>query len=377
MLNQDTLLLVQFCVTLLTTALLVMAAVYTESLPEQRWWATGNVVVAMGVGLTSLDGIPVLLGSVLGYGVLALGIMMVWYGLQVYCAEAVSRRWMAALVLLALLVPAWFTYWYPSLRARTCFSGFFFALCTWLCAVTLARHGNWRGVCASVIGFGATGLSMFMRGVHMLFYNKPVDESSSLVMGVTMLVIPLGQICIATGLILMVMWRHAERLRQLSTLDPLTGALNRGGLEVQGTRVGQRSLRAGRSLAVVMIDVDHFKLINDTYGHPVGDEVLRHLTRLLKTELRPYDVLARYGGEEFVLVLDGLDLQSATRVADRLRGCIEAALVGIDHVTVRYTASVGVVTSNEHGYDLSRLIAAGDAAMYQAKRAGRNQVVCG
>jgi diguanylate cyclase (GGDEF)-like protein len=228
-----------------------------------------------------------------------------------------------------------------------------------------------------VIGFGAMGLSMFMRGVHMLFHNNPVDDANSLVMGVTMLVIPLGQICISTGLILMVMWRHAERLRQLSTLDPLTGALNRAGLEVQGTRVGQRSLRSGRSVAVVMIDVDHFKLINDTYGHPVGDEVLRHLTRLLKAELRPADVLARYGGEEFVLVLDGLDLQSATRVADRLRGRIEAALVGVDHVTVRYTASVGVVTSNEHGYELRQLIAAGDAAMYEAKRAGRNQVVCG
>lgn len=126
-----------------------------------------------------------------------------------------------------------------------------------------------------------------------------------------------------------------------------------------------------------MIDVDYFKAINDNYGHPTGDEVLRHLARLLRIELRPSDLMARFGGEEFVLVLDGLDRDAASSVAERLRARIEAALVQVEQKSVRYTASMGVVCSDQHSYELLRLISAGDTAMYQAKRAGRNRVVCG
>ena len=105
--------------------------------------------------------------------------------------------------------------------------------------------------------------------------------------------------------------------------------------------------------------------------------MLRHLAGILKLELRPYDLLARFGGEEFVLVLDGSDLPSASKVAERLRARIELELVQIDALSVRYTASVGVVSSDQHGHDLIGLISAGDAAMYEAKRAGRNRVVGG
>jgi diguanylate cyclase (GGDEF)-like protein len=141
--------------------------------------------------------------------------------------------------------------------------------------------------------------------------------------------------------------------------------------------VGLRALRGGRSLAVVMIDVDHFKVINDSHGHLVGDEVLRHLSSLLRLELRPHDVLARFGGEEFVLVLDGLDLPDALRLAERLRDRIELTVASMGDVTVRLTASLGVACSDQHGYDLIQLISAGDAALYEAKRAGRNRVTAG
>ncbi|MES2161537.1 MAG: GGDEF domain-containing protein [Pseudomonadota bacterium] len=377
MLNLDTLLLVQVCVTLLTTALLVASACYSGSPPELRWWALGNLLVSVGLAMTNLDGLPVVLSMVVGYGVIAFGLGLVLRGLRVHCSDTLSWRGVAVITVLALLVSAYFSLIVPSLRARLCFSGFYFALLNWLCAVTIARHGGWRGVIISVIGFTVLGLALFLRGVHMLFHGDPADVPSSLVMGTSMLVIPLAQVCIAFGLILMVMWRYAERLRRLSTLDALTGALNRAGLEIHGKRVALRAQRGRRSLAVIMIDVDFFKTINDTYGHPVGDEVLRHLAGILKLELRPYDLLARFGGEEFVLVLDGSDLAAATKVAERLRARIELELVEIDALSVRYTASVGVVSSEQHGYDLIALISAGDAAMYEAKRTGRNRVIGG
>ena len=376
-LNLDTLLLVQVCITLLTTALLVASACYSGSPPELRWWALGNLVVSLGLAMANMEGLPAILNTIVGYGVLSLGIGLVLRGLHVHCSDTLRWREVAVMTALGLLIPAYFTLIMPSLRARLCFSGFYFALLNWQCAYTIARHGGWRGIVISVIGFTVLGLALFVRGVHMLFHGDPADVPSSLVMGASMLAIPLAQVCIAFGLILMVMWRYAERLRRLSTLDALTGALNRAGLEIQGKRVGLRAQRGRRSLAVIMIDVDFFKTINDTYGHPVGDEVLRHLARILKLELRPYDLLARFGGEEFVLVLDGLNRESAIKVAERLRARIELELVEIDALSVRYTASVGVVSSDEHGYDLIRLISAGDAAMYQAKRGGRNRVIGG
>ncbi|WP_343729540.1 GGDEF domain-containing protein [Duganella sp.] len=377
MLNLDTLLLVQICVTLLTTALLVASACYTDSPPEQRWWAAGNVAVSAGMAMCNMDGLPLVVSAILGYGVIAFGLGLVLRGLRVYCASTLSWTSIAIMTGIALVIAAYYTLVAPSLRARLCFSGFYFALLNWICAIAIARRGSWRVSGIAVAGFVLLGFALFLRGVHMLTQGDTADGANSLVIHLSALVVPLAQICIAFGLILMVMWRYAERLRRLSTLDALTGALNRSGLEMQGKRTGLRAQRGGRSLAVIMIDVDYFKVINDTYGHPVGDEVLRHLARLVRLELRPLDLLARFGGEEFVLVLDGVDREAALKVAERLRARIEYEVVELDKLSVRYTASMGVVCSDQHDYDLIRLISAGDAAMYEAKRAGRNRVAAG
>ena len=378
MLNQDTLLLVQVCITLLTTALMAAAAWYVECPPEQRFWAGGNVVVSAGLAVANLPGLmPLLAYAVLGYGLIAFGMGLVLRGVVVYCDGQLPQRAMAAIVGVIVLVSAFYTYVEPSLHLRLVFSSFYFAALNGLCAVILARYGGWRGVMVSVTGFALLGLALFMRGAYLLVHGAPDEAHGSTVLALILLVVPLAQVCISFGLIILVMQRYAERLRQLSTLDPLTGALNRAGLELQGQRVAQRTLRNGRSLAVLMIDADHFKVINDTYGHQVGDEVLRHLVKVLKAELRPHDLLARYGGEEFVMVLDGVPLRDAARIADRLRRRIEAELVEVDRIAVRYTASVGVACSDEHGHDLVRLISAGDTAMYSAKRCGRNRVVTG
>lgn len=380
-LHLDTLLLVHLCVTLLTTALLVASANYADSPPELRWWAVGNVFVSVGVVMTLVERLSPLLTSIGGYGLIALGLALVVRGLRVHYADTLSWPTIAAITALALLVPAYYTLLTPSRGARLVFSGFYFGLLNCWCGATIARHGGWRvnGICLT--GFAALGAALLLRGLHMMLYFQPDQDPSnsvnSLLIGVTALVIPLAQICISFGLIVMVMWRYAERLRRLSLLDPLTGVLNRAGLELQGKRVGLRALRSGRSLAVVMIDVDNFKRINDTYGHPVGDEVLRHLADLLRIELRPHDVLARFGGEEFVLVLDGVNLAEALGLAERLRERIEAAVLQVESISVRFTVSMGVACSDERGHDLIRLISAGDVALYEAKRAGRNRVTGG
>ncbi len=161
-----------------------------------------------------------------------------------------------------------------------------------------------------------------------------------------------------------------------SLTDPLTGVSNRRGmnqrLELELTR-GQRFLH---DVAVVMIDLDHFKLVNDSRGHAVGDEVLRQVARLLQRNVRKVDEVARYGGEEFLLVLPQLGRAGATDVAEKLRRIIEStplALAGADPSMV--TISAGVATYPEDAGDAQTLLERADAALYIAKHEGRNRVV--
>src|ERR1700740_1471809 len=152
-LNQDTLLLVQVCITLLTTALLVVAALYVECPPEPRLWAAGNVIVSLGLAMSSIDALPLLAHAVAGYGVLAFGLGLVLRGLRVHCNQTLAWHWIALMTALPMLIFGYFTLVEPSLRARLCFSSFYFAALNGLCAVVLARGGGWRGVAVSVAGF--------------------------------------------------------------------------------------------------------------------------------------------------------------------------------------------------------------------------------
>lgn len=169
-----------------------------------------------------------------------------------------------------------------------------------------------------------------------------------------------------------------KELEELSFRDGLTGVANRRRFDAIIEIEWSNARRNRQPLSLIMLDIDYFKQYNDRYGHLEGDASLKRIARVLSSAAtRARDLMARFGGEEFVLALDGLDRQAAIKVAERLRSRIELELVEIDALSVRYTASVGVVTSDEYGYDLIRLISAGDAAMYEAKRAGRNRVIAG
>ncbi len=166
-----------------------------------------------------------------------------------------------------------------------------------------------------------------------------------------------------------------EALEYKSTHDALTGTWNRG--EVIGIleREVARSRREGWPVCVVMIDVDHFKNINDTYGHLMGDAALRELTARMLDSLRPYDIMGRYGGEEFLVVLGGCSPRNAAALAERLRELAAARPVRLADEEVTVTISLGVASwnANECG-DIQSLLRAADVALYKAKREGRNRV---
>ncbi|MEI6500575.1 MAG: diguanylate cyclase [Armatimonadota bacterium] len=164
-----------------------------------------------------------------------------------------------------------------------------------------------------------------------------------------------------------------QALEYKSTHDALTGVWNRA--EVLGLldREISRACREGSTVSLLMIDVDHFKQVNDTLGHLGGDAALREITARLVSFIRPYDAIGRYGGEEFLVVLSGCSPANAARLAERLRERVGAtpAILELEHPV---TISIGVATwTNEYG-DVQALIRAADAALYRAKNCGRDRV---
>jgi diguanylate cyclase (GGDEF)-like protein len=168
--------------------------------------------------------------------------------------------------------------------------------------------------------------------------------------------------------------RLLETLRHQSIRDPLTGLFNRRYFEETLEREIRRAERNGLPLSLMMLDIDHFKSFNDTYGHAPGDSLMRDLSELLYRHTRGGDVACRIGGDEFLLLLPETSFKAALRRAEELREAVEGLEVAHTGVPVWITVTVGVATFPDHAGDMSALVSAADDAMYRAKRAGGNGV---
>jgi len=165
--------------------------------------------------------------------------------------------------------------------------------------------------------------------------------------------------------------RLFTQMQQLALTDGLTGCLNRRSFEMQLERDLRLATRMRQPLSLIMLDIDHFKRVNDTHGHDAGDAALRFLADVLRDELRGVDTAARYGGEEFAVVLPQAGLEGASIVAERLRLRLETTEVpGIGHIT----ASFGLATFPLHANSRDQLVTAADRALYESKHAGRNRI---
>jgi diguanylate cyclase (GGDEF)-like protein/PAS domain S-box-containing protein len=167
-----------------------------------------------------------------------------------------------------------------------------------------------------------------------------------------------------------------DLLRNQAIRDPLTGLFNRRYLEETLERELEMAQRQGYEVSLIMGDIDHFKAINDTFGHQAGDEVLRRFSELIQLSSRASDVCCRYGGEEFLLVLPNVSEEIAAQRAEEIRLAIAQTPIRVGTTDIRVTLSFGVATYPAHGDSAEILVAAVDAALYMAKSSGRNQVSC-
>ncbi len=165
-----------------------------------------------------------------------------------------------------------------------------------------------------------------------------------------------------------------ESLLKAASSDPLTGVGNRRALMEAAELEFARHARSPRDISLLLLDIDHFKQINDRYGHPAGDQVIRNLANVMMASLRTVDVVSRFGGEEFAALLPSASAEVAVQVAERIRRSVAAQSVDTSEGVIRYRVSIGVASVTPAISDLSGLILAADQALYQAKRQGRDRV---
>ena len=182
---------------------------------------------------------------------------------------------------------------------------------------------------------------------------------------------PIFLISIILFEVLLTQWRNREKqIREISQIDPLTGVFNRR----QIANVLAKMHKSDKQFAIVLLDLDHFKRINDSYGHDAGDEVLKCVARILSSNIREHDLVGRFGGEEFILILEDRELRDAIMIAERCRRQIEREKISIDQNSVIHvSASFGIAISDRH-IQREFVLRQADRALYLAKENGRNQV---
>jgi diguanylate cyclase (GGDEF)-like protein len=252
---------------------------------------------------------------------------------------------------------------------------------TWTVAVVLCEIIGGRGHSA-LIGLAIKLADPSTRLADLLDRKALLDEFTESNLGVLITVVVgvnpvLAIVAVPTWLLVRRFMVHDQLLAQ-SRLDTKTGLLNASTWEQEAATEVARAVRTGSPLAVALVDIDHFKLVNDTYGHLVGDKALRAVTDALRSQLRAYDLAGRFGGEEFAILLPHARELDALTVAERLRVYIAGLSIPVrdDDETgpsVHVTISVGVAALDGDSRGLTDMVAAADAALYHAKETGRNK----
>jgi diguanylate cyclase (GGDEF)-like protein len=379
-LHLPTLLIALAVVTAVAMTLVLLAAHWAGARREGWMWALGSLGLSGGLALLTVGEHPSNTQVVLGYGVLSAGLGLTVGGFRTYAG--LGRAWLPVLLLgvLGLAGAALFAYAEPSAMARQ----------RWTALLTLGGCG-WTGLwlwglpeapARTAQRLTAAGylLTTLMIGLWLADPLLRVAVWSGPPMAALLML--MSQLVTLGGQMLMLTQRHAGELTLAATTDALTGIHNRAGFEELATRKIARAGQTQQPLALLVFDIDHFKRINDTHGHPVGDRVLRRVVSRALNTLRPDDLLGRWGGEEFVALLVGVSSEQAVQAAERLRvAVVERGFKLSNGTRLSVSVSIGLMATPAQADDprtqLRKLVAVADMALYEAKRGGRNQVQVG
>ena len=342
-------------------------------------WARGNGLIALGLCLVVLSEVvsPALL-SILSYMLIIWGSMHIAFGVALVSGK--RPQWSLCRLICIVFCLAYALAYSVDLHGFggivlfTLASSVFFGYSIYCCYS--AQRDELRGSLLLVAILSAAyivSLCVHLIGSYLADANH-IANNSLWHSGALIVNIVLG---FAQTIMLIVITSHRLQmdLQQQATHDPLTNIFNRRALTTLAERDIARSNRRGTLISVLMIDADHFKKINDAFGHAVGDAVLVAIAQKIQGGLRTEDVLARFGGEEFLVMLPDTSLKHACEVADRIRVAIGNIALPVLPDGHRFTVSIGVAERRGVQQSFDELVAMADQALYQAKKNGRNKVI--
>ena len=340
---------------------------FPESIRGLRLWGLAPLLCASSTVLFVLHGVLPAWSLVLGgNGLLMAGFACFLFGSQRFAGVPVSWRPWGAVIAAALGLMAVFLWVQPDYRVRVLICVFHVRF--------LLRHC--RGFASRLIVWvlSAQALVLLTRGVSSLWLDSPTSDrfAPSLVQTAYLAAFSFAVLLVSVGVLLMASERLRSEFEHLATHDGLTGAFTRRAALQMADAEMQRWLRQRQPFAVLMLDADHFKKINDVYGHLVGDTVLHDIAAQVSGALRATDRLGRFGGEEFVAVLPATDLAAAVAVAERVVASVRSLPVLPDRP--RCTVSVGLAAVQADDARFDQVLGRADAALYLAKNRGRDQV---
>lgn len=380
-LDVRTILVLFSVLSVMLAGLIMFAGLNTKLVLSVRHWSLACLCIGAGLGLcfffkTITDASK--LAMILGCTLLGASIVLQFNSIRAFRSQHLYF-WPALLFIALVCVQTiWFEFVQPSITNRSIANSILFGLGYVACSFILFKHV--KPALKSVtyftaIAFAAIALVLFARAIfiyqlptaYTLYSNVPMNPNS-------LLLSCLLQLCLSFGFLLMLNRELVTEIEHVAARDNLTGAFNRRELESELVRLQSRFERSADSFCLMLIDIDNFKLINDNYGHLVGDEVLRRFARIVFASIRAEDYFARYGGDEFCILLPSTHLDEALKLANRLRQAYATTPHVIGDEVIQSSISIGVSESSSMASDYNTVIAFADKALYQAKNSGRNRV---
>lgn len=341
-------------------------------------WGTAMLVLGLGLlGLGLRDQIPFWLSAVVGNWLIVAAIVLGMRALRVFVGSAPRDllSWILLAALLLLLL--YFAEVRPSNIGRTITLSAALGIVALRAALLLRRRAPAecrRSSRVTEYVFWGVAAVTGLRIIATLVFPPPASLAPG-ALNASVFLFYSGFIIVAT---LSVMWMEIERLQadlvHSAHFDSLTGVYNRGTFLAEFEREVSRATRGGVPFSLAIFDLDRFKLLNDRYGHPTGDLVLKAFADVLRLGIRKHDTVGRYGGEEFALLMPETGKDTGMRVVERVRRELEARGVSADGQRIEVTVSGGVATYGVDGHDWDSLLSAADTALYEAKEAGRNRI---
>jgi diguanylate cyclase len=376
-----TIVFMSMLLTFMLSMLLAITRKHHKEVNGPGYWAVGNLVIGLGMVLVLIQLDAERLMFLPAMALIGAGLGLYINGIQAFNNQKPDHRIPIIIFVLLTVVDTYFLLVNQNIRMAVILAAIIFAAIYLYCArLTFTREegilGNFLWITSSL--YLLMSVLMLGRAVYASQVGIEVFDTFATwpINSYTFMLGAVSQFFISSLFVLMLSYKLNRNLESIATIDSLTGVLNRRGLEDASIKMQDICKRINLSMAVLLIDIDYFKKVNDTYGHLVGDDVLRHIAKTIGGVLRSSDVLGRYGGEEFCAFLPNTTESDALGLAERIRAAIETAAIKLgDNVNLKTTVSIGVADSVRAGYDFKGLLATADSAMYGAKNGGRNRVM--